>query len=102
MSDGLDTAEARKEFLDRVQRALGNEDTRYFLRWVLDRSGVLQASFSLDPNETAFVEGGRALGLEIVGVLNEIDPYEFVRLMKEAADEVVRARNKMRDVTDAD
>lgn len=87
----------RKEFLDRVQRALANEDTRFFLRWILDRSGVLHASYAADPLVTAYSEGGRGLGLEIVSVLNEIDAYEFVRLMKEAADEVVRSRHKMRD-----
>lgn len=82
----------RKKLLDAAGAALGNANTRYLLRWVLDRAGLFEPSFTGNSG-TFYNEGKRDLGLELVNLLNEIDPYEFVRLMKEGADEIVELRN---------
>ncbi len=82
---------ARKELVDATRVALQNESTRYLVRWLLQRSGVL--SVGVD-------EGRRSLGVEVIAVLNEVDPYEFVRIMKEGADEVVLKRNRDRKTPD--
>lgn len=90
---------AKKELMDRARRALGNEDTRYLMRWVLEQTGMFKPAFTGN-STTFFNEGRREVGLEIVGLLNEIDPYEFVRLMKDGADEIVRKRNEARGQSD--
>lgn len=93
---------ARKDLLDHTRAALGNESTRYLLRWTLDQAGLFDPSFTGN-SQTFYNEGRRSLGLELLALLNEIDPYEFVRLMKEGADDVVLLRNKAkRGLTDED
>jgi len=81
---------ARKKLKDAVKTALQNEDTRYFVRWLLDTAGIYNTS------QDAITAGRRDLGLEVVAMLNDIDPYEYVRLMKESADDIVLKRNKAR------
>lgn len=96
MMDDLDLSRsakrARTELLDAARRALANEDARRLFRWVLDKTGLFEQGFTGN-SSTFFNEGKREIGLELVALLNEIDPYEFVRLMKEGADDVVRKRN---------
>lgn len=92
---------ARKELIDRVRAALADPNTRYLLRWVLERAGMFDQAFTGN-SQTFFNEGKREVGLEVVALLNEVDPYEFVRLMKEGADEVVQKRNQARGVSDED
>jgi hypothetical protein len=82
-------AKTHKDFLQTAKSALENDDTRVLVRWILDQAGVYDTSSS---------DAGtrRDLGLEIIAMLHAIDPYEYVRLMKEAADDVVRKRNEAR------
>lgn len=92
---------ARKELLEHARAAMADPSTRYLMRWVLERSGMFEQAFTGN-SHTFFNEGKREVGLEIVALLNEVDPYEFVRLMKEGADDVVHKRNQARGVTDED
>jgi hypothetical protein len=92
---------ARNELLDRARKALVNEDTRYLLRWLMDQTGMFDLSYRVDGG-TEYNEGRRSIGLELVALLNQIDPYEFVRLMKDGADEIVRLRSNARSEQDDD
>ena len=83
---------AAKEVLNNLEAALKHEPTRVVLRWVFDRAGLFETSYSTDPNATAFSEGQRSVALELIAAMNEIDPYEVVRLMKEGADDIVTLR----------
>ena len=74
---------------------MAHEPTRVFVRWILEQSGMYETSFTGN-SETFYKEGRRSMGLEIVAALNEIDPLEIVRLMKDGADDIVKLRNKDR------
>lgn len=91
----------QEQMLDTFRVALSNEPTRKLLRWVLDQTGMFDTTFTGD-SATFYREGRRDIGLEIVAMLNQIDPYEFVRLMKEGVDDLVIARNAERDAQDVD
>jgi len=94
-------AKAQKDLEQSLQRALGNGDARIIFRWILDTCGTFDPSFT--GNSTTFYnEGRRSVALELMGLMNAVDPYEVVRLMKEAADEVVEKRNKQRKTGHAD
>jgi len=81
---------ARKDLLDNTRAALAHDPTRQLMRWILDRTGMFG-----QPDQ-ATVErfmGRRDVGIELLELMNELDPYEFVRLQKEAADDIVELRN---------
>lgn len=90
--DDMTAERERREMMLSIQHALTSPETRTLLRWVLQRTGMFDPAFT--GNSTTFYnEGRRDVGLEIVAMLNEIDPYEFVRLMKEGVDATVLKRN---------
>ena len=91
-----------EQLLDTFRVALGHEPTRKLLRWVLDQTGMFGTAYTGDSAATFYREGRRDVGLEIVAMVNQIDPYEFVRLMKEGVDDLVIARNAERDAQDVD
>lgn len=74
-----------KRLEDTINRGVRNEDTRFLLRWILELTGLYNPATD---------EGRRAVGLDIIAQLNEVDPYAYVALMKEGADDVVRMRSK--------
>lgn len=94
------TPNPSEDLLNAVRRAMGNQDTRALVRWVLTISGTLDPSYTGDSEATHFNEGKRHVGLSVVALLDQIDPYEFVRLMKEAVDEgVLRRVNEDKEMT---
>ena|SRR6056297_443987 len=83
---------AQKQLLDNTRAALAHGPTRLLLRWLLDRTGMFG-----QPVEDGSLErflGRRDVGIELLELMNELDPYEFVRLQKEAADDIVQRRNE--------
>lgn len=85
---------ARKQLMDATETAMETAHGRHFARWVLDRAGLF------DPNADP---GRRELGLEIVNLMNEIDPHLFVGLMRDGANEIVARRaNANKDRGDED
>ena len=100
MNDASRTArQARNDLIKAAQAALAHDPTRKLLRWVLDQTGLFDPAFTGN-SSTFYNEGKRDVGLNIIALLNEIDPYEFVRLMKEGADDIVRKRNEARRQSD--
>ena len=87
---------AEKEFLEAFALALKDGNTRVVLRWIIDQCGVFDTSFT--GNSTTFYnEGRRSVALDVIGMMNAVDPYEVVRLMKDGADDVVTRRNEARN-----
>lgn len=87
--------QARNELVENTRAALAHGPTRYLMRWILDQAGIFEPAFTGNSG-TFYAEGKRELGLEVIALFNEVDPYEFVRLMKEGADDVVQKRNEAR------
>lgn len=60
------------------EKALAHGPTRKVLRTILDACGVY---------EPGTPEDRRAVGLDLIRTLNEVDPHSYVRLMQEAVNE---------------
>lgn len=68
-----------------LQRLLNsnNEDAKLAFRWFMRNTHVFDSSMSDNPNDTAFSEGERNVGLKLIQALNM--PYE----------ELVRVQNDL-------
>ena len=62
------------------RQTFASEQGRLVLADLLRRAGLLQSSFCADPHETAYREGRRRLGLEIVEAINR-DPDAVMAMM---------------------
>lgn len=77
------------DFLNRKQqkfkRVFAGGDGEYVLASLLDSTGFYKQSFSADPYQTAFNEGKRAIGLQIIQMLDlkEEDLRNLVRGYRE-------------------
>lgn len=54
-----------------VDGLLKNPDGRYFLRWIVEKTGTLEAGFPLDHAKAAFSEGQRSVGCAIFALVVE-------------------------------
>jgi hypothetical protein len=61
------------ELAQAYRHTFGTEQGRVVLADLLRRAGLMQSSYSGDPLETAYREGRRRLGLEVVEAINR-DP----------------------------
>jgi hypothetical protein len=77
---------ARAELRDAVRAALDHPPTRRLLVHIMDMSGLLSAN----PALSGIVEGRRQMGLDIVHVLEQVQPDILAQLLLEAR--AVRAR----------
>jgi hypothetical protein len=62
------------------RHTFATEQGRTVLADLLRRAGIMQSSFSSDPLETAYREGRRRLGLEIVEAINR-DPEAVLAMV---------------------
>jgi hypothetical protein len=81
----------RAQFEGDLEEVLKTGHGRRVLRWVLERSGMFTST-----HDPAYETGRRELGLEIVNAMNAVEPYAFVTLMKEGADEIAKLRSEAR------
>lgn len=54
-----------------VDGLLKSPDGRYFLRWLVEMTGTLEAGFPLDHARAAFSEGQRAVGCAVFALVME-------------------------------
>lgn len=54
-----------------VDDLLKSPDGRYFLRWIVEKTGTLQASYPEDHASAAYREGTRAVGCAVFALVVE-------------------------------
>lgn len=70
--------------LNDVRTVLGTSDGRRFMWRYLRRCGIFSSSFVAgDSHQTAFLEGERRVGLELLADVNDADPGAYLKMMHE-------------------
>jgi hypothetical protein len=80
------TAEQKKERqkdIDDIRKVLKTPEGRRLFWRLLSKCGIFRNSFNLNSNQTAFCEGQRNIGLELLNEINEADITAFSRMQNE-------------------
>jgi hypothetical protein len=75
-----EVAQEQAALAQAYRQTFATEQGRLVLADVLRRAGLMQSSFAADPHETAYREGRRRIGLEIVEAINR-DPDAVLAMM---------------------
>lgn len=62
---------------------ISTEEGKAFVKLLLTTTGALTTTFSADPYQAAFLEGRRAVGMEILQDILAVSPEAFTTFMKE-------------------
>ena len=94
------TAEQRRERQKEIEDVKSILKTpsgrRYFWR-LLSKCGIFRNSFSLNSNQTAFSEGKRDIGLDMLNEINEADITAFAKMQNE----YLSALNSKKEIKEA-
>lgn len=83
--------DAARQRDDDARAVLSTVQGRRFLwRLVMGTANVMGQSFSGDAANTAFAEGRRAVGIDVVAELQRVDPRAYLAMVTEAANWVAR------------
>jgi hypothetical protein len=74
MFDFMNLRMRRAEEIMALQRLFDTPDGEKALKWFMRNTGAFDSSVGADANETYFLEGKRAVGLELINALKM--PYE--------------------------
>lgn len=87
---------ARQKEIDDVKKLLKTpEGRRYFWRQ-LGKCGIFRSSFTLNSNQTAFNEGIREIGLDLLIEINEADGSAFAKMQNEYVS-ALKSKKEARD-----
>lgn len=78
----------RQRELSDLRKILKIPEGRRFVWNLLAKAGLFHSSFALNSNQTAFNEGRRNLGLDLMIDLNEADVGAFAQLQREYISEL--------------
>lgn len=85
--EDADAAEKRradlKILVDDMHRVLSTKSGRRFVWRLLETAGVFRQSFTADPLVTAFNEGNRRYGLEVLALLTAHAPEKYLLMQSE-------------------
>lgn len=62
---------------------MGNKQGRRVMMYLLEKHGVYRSSFRTNPYETAFLEGQRNEGLQLVEAIHEHAPERYAEMIRE-------------------
>lgn len=74
---------AAREVLD-LRAVMSSPQGRRFVWRLLDAAGVFSASYTADPNSTAYAEGRRAMGLWLMREAQTVARDPYVAMVREA------------------
>lgn len=74
---------ARQKDINDVRAILKTPEGRRYLRKLLGKCGIFRSSFTPNSNLTAFNEGKRDIGLEVLIEINEADGSAFAQMQNE-------------------
>lgn len=86
--------EYERDTLERAFRTvMQSEAGKRVVFWMLERCAIYQDAFSSEPSVTNYVLGRQAAGRDLIGMLDELDPRTYPRLLLDIAEikEVDRA-----------
>lgn len=73
----------RQNEIDDVRKILKNPEGRRLFWRLLGKCGIFRNSFSANSNQTAFSEGMRNVGLDLLNDMNEADITAFAKAQNE-------------------
>lgn len=76
-------ARAQQMLVDDMHRVLSSKSGRRFVWHLLESAGVYRQSFTTDPLVTAFNEGNRRYGLEVLDLITRHAPEKFLLMQSE-------------------
>ena len=71
---------------DAFRAVLSTADGKRVLFWVLEQAGVYRDAFAGDDAATNYVLGQQAVGRKLIGMMDEIDPRTYPKLLLDIAD----------------
>ena len=74
---------ARNKEIDDLRKILKTPEGRRYIWRRLGKTGVFRNSFNLNSNQTAFTEGQRNVGLDMLREINEADVTAFAKMQNE-------------------
>ncbi|HKI62886.1 MAG TPA: hypothetical protein VKA31_11385 [Mariprofundaceae bacterium] len=67
-----------------LRKVLETYEGRSFIWWLLENAGIYRTTFSVEPNEAAFNEGIRQIGLLTLSRVDEVAPNAYTKIRAEA------------------
>ena len=92
-----DDKRKRQRDVGDLRRILKEPEGRRFVWRLLGKAGIFHTSFALNSNQTAFSEGRRSIGLDLLIDLNEADVGAFAQLQSEYMSEVNKSKNEPKE-----
>lgn len=71
---------------DAFRAVLSTADGKRVLFWVLEQAGVYRDAFAGDDAATNYVLGQQAVGRKLIGMMDELDPRTYPKLLLDIAD----------------
>lgn len=71
---------------DAFKAVLATADGKRVLFWVLEQAGVYRDAFSGDDAATNYVLGQQSVGRKLIGMMDELDPRTYPKLLLDIAD----------------
>jgi hypothetical protein len=94
--DKLTLPEAALENAE-IQQLMGNQPFRRFMKRLADRSAIFEATHGPDARHSAFREGRRALGLELLELIDRAVPGARMAILSESVTVPQGAKRERRD-----
>ena len=85
----------RQQELRDIQSVMKFRDGRRFMWRVLEKAGVYDSSFAVEPSIMAFKEGQRNIGLMLISDIMKVAPDKYQMMTKEAQE-----RAKLKEMED--
>lgn len=74
------------DLLEAFKAVLATPQGKRVLFWVLEQAAIYRDAFSGDSAPTNYMLGQQAVGRRLIGVMDEIDPRTYPRLLLDIAD----------------
>lgn len=89
---GEDQKREWQDTLDAFKAVLDTPQGKRVLFWVLEQAAIYRDAYSGESAPTNYMLGQQAIGRRLIGVLDEIDPRAYPRLLLEVADLIAMER----------
>lgn len=75
-----------RELKQSLEAVLSDPDGKRVLFWVLEQAAIYRDAYSGDDSATNYVLGQQSVGRKIMGMMDQIDPRTYPRLLLDIAD----------------
>lgn len=81
-----------------IKAVLSTAEGKRVLFWVLEQAGIYRDAFSGDDAATNYILGQQAVGRKVIGMLDQIDPRTYPKLLLDVSD--MRAMDRAAEAMD--